>query len=238
MTFTATVDGGLARQRHADRHLTFYDGTTTLGTGSSAAAWPRYDDRIPVERGQRPVDHGGLRRRRQLHDQHVHGADPDGQPGQHDHVRRLLGESVGLRAAGDLHGDRDGQLARQRDADRHRHLLCGSTTLGTGTLSGGVASFTTTSPLAAGNDTIKASYGGDTNFKTSSGTLTQTVNQDSTTTSVVSSANPSVYGQSVTFTATVTANAPGSGTPTRLGHVHERLDDAGHGHAERRHGLL
>ena len=31
---------------------------------------------------------------------------------------------------------------------------------------------------------------------------------------VVSSANPSVFGQSVTFTATVTANAPGSGTPT------------------------
>ena len=46
------------------------------------------------------------------------------------------------------------------------------------------------------------------------GTLTQIVNQDSTTTSVVSSTNPSVYGQSVTFTATVAANALGSGTPT------------------------
>ena len=31
---------------------------------------------------------------------------------------------------------------------------------------------------------------------------------------VVSSANPSVFGESVTFTATVTANAPGSGIPT------------------------
>ena len=89
----------------------------------------------------------------------------------------------------------------------------GTTLLGTGKLSGETASFTTTSPLAAGNRTIKATYSGDTNDKTSSGTLTQTVNQDSTTTSVVSSMNTSAYGQSVTFTATVSANAPGSGTP-------------------------
>ena len=89
----------------------------------------------------------------------------------------------------------------------------GTTLLGTGMLSGETASFTTTSPLAAGNRTIKATYSGDTNDKTSSGTLTQTVNQDSTTTSVVSSLNPSAYGQSVTFTATVSASAPGSGTP-------------------------
>ena len=47
-----------------------------------------------------------------------------------------------------------------------------------------------------------------------SAVLTQTVNQDSTTTKVTSSANPSVYGQSVTFTATVKAASPGSGTPT------------------------
>jgi len=93
-------------------------------------------------------------------------------------------------------------------------FYAGSTQLGTGALSGGTASLTTSSLLAVGSHTIKASYGGDTNFKTSAGTLTQTVNQDSTTTSVVSSANPSVFGQSVTFTATVTANAPGSGTPT------------------------
>ncbi len=89
----------------------------------------------------------------------------------------------------------------------------GSTTLGTTTLSSGSASITTSTPLAVGNDTIKASYGGDTNFKTSTGTVVQTVDQDSTTTSLASSANPSVYGQSVTFTATVSANSPGSGTP-------------------------
>jgi hypothetical protein len=40
------------------------------------------------------------------------------------------------------------------------------------------------------------------------------VNRDATSTSLVSSANPSVYGQQVTFTATVAASPPGSGTPT------------------------
>ena len=58
-------------------------------------------------------------------------------------------------------------------------------------------------------------YSGDTAFATSSSApLTQAVNQDASSTTVTSSANPSVYGQPVTFTATVSAKAPGSGTPT------------------------
>ena len=87
----------------------------------------------------------------------------------------------------------------------------GANTLGTGTLSGGVATLST-SLLALGGHTITAVYGGDTNFtgSTSSG-LTQTVNQGATTTAVTSSFNPSVFGQSVTFTATVSS---ASGTPT------------------------
>jgi Ca2+-binding RTX toxin-like protein len=43
---------------------------------------------------------------------------------------------------------------------------------------------------------------------------TLTVTASSTTTAVTSSANPSVYAQPVTFTATVTPVAPGGGTPT------------------------
>ena len=88
------------------------------------------------------------------------------------------------------------------------------TTLGTATLSGGKATFKTTA-LAAGPHTITVSYSGDGNFVTStSAPLTQTVNQAATTSKVTSSANPSVFGESVTFTATVKAVAPGSGTPT------------------------
>jgi hypothetical protein len=44
--------------------------------------------------------------------------------------------------------------------------------------------------------------------------MTQTVNQATTTTSIVSAPNPSIYGQGVTLTATVSANAPSTITPT------------------------
>ncbi|MGW7261429.1 beta strand repeat-containing protein, partial [Streptomyces sp. NPDC054834] len=61
---------------------------------------------------------------------------------------------------------------------------------------------------------VTASYGGDGNFTSSTGSDTQTVNQASSTTVVVSSPDPSVVGQSVMFTATVAAVAPGAGTPS------------------------
>ena len=81
-------------------------------------------------------------------------------------------------------------------------------------LLGGVATCSSTSAVV-GPNSITANYNGDANFLTStSAPLTQTVNQDSTTTTLSSSTNPSVVGQSVTFTANVTANAPGSGTRT------------------------
>ena len=90
----------------------------------------------------------------------------------------------------------------------------GATTLGSGTLAGGVATFTTTT-LTVASHSITAVYGGDSNDLTStSSSLTQTVNQGSTTTTLTSSANPSVPGQSVTFSATVAVVAPGTGTPT------------------------
>jgi Ca2+-binding RTX toxin-like protein len=52
----------------------------------------------------------------------------------------------------------------------------------------------------------------DYTFAFVNGTLT--VTPASTTTGVASSLNPSVYGQAVTFTATVSPVAPGAGTPT------------------------
>ena len=89
----------------------------------------------------------------------------------------------------------------------------GVTTLGTGTLSAGQATFVT-SGLSVAAHAITAVYGGDTSFNPStSSTLTQTVDQSATSVAVTSSANPSVAGQSVTLTATVSPVAPGSGTP-------------------------
>src|SRR5439155_17817648 len=56
---------------------------------------------------------------------------------------------------------------------------------------------------------------GDGSFNTSTSlTVTQTVAKASSTNTVTSSLNPSVVNNSVTFTATVSAVAPGSGTPT------------------------
>ncbi|WP_242569817.1 Ig-like domain repeat protein [Streptomyces sp. NP-1717] len=75
----------------------------------------------------------------------------------------------------------------------------------------GQACFTTTS-LAGG--TITATYNGAPCFTGSTGTTTATVNPATTTTTVTATPNPSVCGQSVTVCATVTTNAPGSGTPT------------------------
>jgi len=72
----------------------------------------------------------------------------------------------------------------------------------------------TTSALPIGTDTITATYSGDSNHSGGSGTLSQSVNQASTTTTLTSSLNPSVVDESVTFTATVTATAPASGIPT------------------------
>jgi hypothetical protein len=91
----------------------------------------------------------------------------------------------------------------------------GSTTLGTGTLNAsGVATFSTTA-LSVAAHSITTVYGGDGNITTStSATLSQAVNQDSTATTLTSSANPSAFGQQVTLTATVTATAPGGGLPT------------------------
>ncbi len=80
-------------------------------------------------------------------------------------------------------------------------------------LAGGVANSAATTTLAAGNHTVTANYLGAGNFAASSGSLAagQTVNTAGTVTSVVSSVNPSTFGQSVSFTATVTS---GAGTPT------------------------
>jgi hypothetical protein len=87
----------------------------------------------------------------------------------------------------------------------------GSTALGSATLSSGSTSLSTSS-LSAGSHSITAAYQGSTGFGPStSPVLTQVVNGAATTTSVTSSLNPSVFGQSVTFTAGVSSSA---GTPT------------------------
>jgi hypothetical protein len=90
-----------------------------------------------------------------------------------------------------------------------------STVLATATLSSTGRATYRTNALVAGSHAITAVYSGDTKFADStSPVLTQTINPANTTTTVTSGKNPSVFGQSVTFTAVVKAQAPGSGTST------------------------
>lgn len=93
-------------------------------------------------------------------------------------------------------------------------FMDGTTQVGTGALdSTGTATFSTSS-LSVGTHSITAVYPGDTNYITStSSALSHVVNQATTTTTLTSGTNPSVYGQSVTFTAVVAPVSPGAGTP-------------------------
>lgn len=79
--------------------------------------------------------------------------------------------------------------------------------IGTATTASGVATFTTAF-LTAKIHIVMASYPGDSHFEPSSGTIHQVVKTDPTTTSLSSNPNPSTYGQSVTFTATVASSGP------------------------------
>jgi pimeloyl-ACP methyl ester carboxylesterase len=91
----------------------------------------------------------------------------------------------------------------------------GATTLGTAALNGDGGARLTTSSLTTGLHHLTASYGGDGSFLgNTSAVVMETVSKAATTTTLTASPNPIVKGQPVTLNATVTAKAPGSGTPT------------------------
>ena len=84
----------------------------------------------------------------------------------------------------------------------------GSHYLGSGTLTSGVAQFTTTT-LPPGSDTLQAAYPGEANYEPSS---SSSVNVTVASIVLTSSLNPSTYGQSVTFVATVPSGEQGTVT--------------------------
>lgn len=75
---------------------------------------------------------------------------------------------------------------------------------------------TSTLTVNGSSHSVTANYTATGSFTGGSGSLSggQTVNKANTSSTVVSSLNPSPYGQSVTFTATVAAVSPGAGAPT------------------------
>ena len=87
----------------------------------------------------------------------------------------------------------------------------GATTLGTGTLAAGVATFSATF-TTLGNHSLTAVYGNTTSFSTSTSTpLIQVVDNFTSQVALTSSVNPSVLNQQTILTATVSAT-PGQGT--------------------------
>lgn len=81
----------------------------------------------------------------------------------------------------------------------------------------------TTSTLTVGEHPITATYSGTAATATSNATVDQTVDLRTTTVAIGSSTNPSTFGQSVTFTATVTDTA--TGDPVAGGTVDVFVDD-------------
>jgi autotransporter-associated beta strand protein len=103
------------------------------------------------------------------------------------------------------------------------------------TLVNGTDTFTISTLSVSGSPhTVSVTYtpSASGNFTGSSGSLSggQTVNKDQTTTTVSSSStnNTSSYGQTVTFTATVSANSPGSGTASGTVNFYDNVQDAAH----------
>jgi len=86
------------------------------------------------------------------------------------------------------------------------------TLLGTGTLASGVASYSTTA-LPVGLESITATYAGDTNFAASTSTVYNGVTVSAATGTLTASISPSPtpYGSTATITATLTLS--GGGTP-------------------------
>jgi hypothetical protein len=94
-------------------------------------------------------------------------------------------------------------------------FLDGTTILGTAPVNG-TGQATLAVSLDVGSHVLTASFAGarGSGFADStSAAVTETVNQAATTVALRSSLNPALTGQAVTFTATVSAVAPGSATP-------------------------
>ncbi len=93
--------------------------------------------------------------------------------------------------------------------------LSGSSAIATCSVSYTPAAFGT------GTHAVGGSYGGDTAHATSSGSFNLSVQNPATTTTVTSSSNPSTYGASPRFTATV---VPASGSTAPAGTVQFQID--------------
>ncbi|MDX3240124.1 Ig-like domain repeat protein, partial [Streptomyces sp. ME03-5709C] len=90
----------------------------------------------------------------------------------------------------------------------------GNTPLGTAMVVGNTATLLLPGGLGAGTHSLVAVYSGNSCVASSAGSALATVGKAGSTTVLTTTPNPSLSGQTVTMTATVSAAAPGGGTPT------------------------
>ncbi len=215
-TFTATVSATAPGNGMPSGTVTFFlDGTTTLGSGTYSLTRTTFT-MVVVTRGGFPLDHSSLQVRPQLRGQRRRPA--PSVTAYEDGTTTTIVSSVNPSIYGQAATFTATVTTNAPGIGTPTGFVTfsvGSTTLGTALLDGGVATFTTDSPLPIGDNSDQGFVQRrDVDSKTSVATLTQSVGKDSTTTTVATSVNPSVIGQSVTFTAVVAAGAPGNGVPT------------------------
>ena len=219
ITFTATVQRGRSgiRDAHGHREL---QGRRNHDHGLRCEGAQRRpgDVQCVVQRlWRQPLDHCGLLERHELQRFDLVDADADGEQGCNDHGRRVLRKPVGHGPVGHVHGDRDRNFAGVGDTDRDDPVQGRVDDAPAAAVRDveGVATWrrASTQQRVRGRSPRCTRRPRDYVASTSSN-LSQVINKAPTSTVVASSANPSVTGQSVTFTATVSATSPGSGTPT------------------------
>ena len=209
VTFTATVSPSAAAGT-----VMFYDGATALGTGTLAGGIATLStSSLSVGSHSITASYAG---------NSSYNGSTSAALTQTVNTASLIGTSTALISS--LNPSTSGQIVTftatvsPSAATGTVTFYDGATALGTGTLAGGMATFTTSS-LSIGSHSITARYGGNSSYNSStSAALTQTINTASktnTSTTLTSSLNPSTSGQSVTFTATVSPSAA-TGTVTFL----------------------
>ena len=216
VTFTATVESAAPGAGTPTGQVTFYDGNTAIDTETLSGGTASYKTSSLEAAGHSITA-------RYSGDNNFTGSSSTAfiqtsQPCQYDHRAArapvnptVYGQSVSFTATvatvSPGSGTPTGQVV----------FYDGNTPIDTEVLSGGTAVSTTTSASpVSGHSITAAQYLGSTDFAASTSTaFTQTVNRDGTNTALSTSGNPTVLGQSVSFQATVTAAAPGSGTPSR-----------------------
>jgi hypothetical protein len=209
VTFTATVSTASGTPGGT---VTFKDGASILGTGTlNALGIATFTPNSPLSVGSHSItaSYGGnasfVASTSSALSQSV---------GQHS-TSTTLGNSISASSYGQSVTFTATVTAPIGTPDGSVSFFDGTNLLGTATLDASGSASLATSALIAGDHSVTAAYGGSTQFQSSaSSALKQTVAQAATSVTLLSSASPSTAGDSVTFTATVSNNSPGSIAPT------------------------